>query len=415
MDNKILKIGKRTIGCLLVALLIAINLLPEMTALRNIENGSNIYDVKMLEPLMQGYVPISIWGSDSVRVSGDLSESLGEKSENTVTLKVCGIPVKTVNACVRESVYLMPGGASIGVRLHTQGALIVGFGDVNTGDSFYSRPAQKAGLEAGDIVIEINGEKIRSAKDVTRLCNNESNKVVSVKVIRNGESLDFEVTPRFDITDNEYKLGLWVRDSSIGIGTLSFYRMSDKKFGALGHAITDIDTGALLVAEHGDIVLAEVRDVKKGEQGSPGELMGAFSNLSLKLGAIETNSNKGLYGKMYTDLENKLYPNGLEAGYKDEVKEGEASILSTVSEDGIVEYKCRILKVYRQQDRNEKDMVIEITDKRLLDKTGGIVQGMSGSPIIQDGKLIGAVTHVLVNDPTRGYGIFIENMLEVAG
>lgn len=406
MDRRLLKLGKKTIGVLLSLLLIAINFLPQMQVLRELENGENIYDYSGLSDKLNGYVPIKIYDADGEFVANDMSQTLNEEKE--IKISVCGIPVKSVSLVSREKVMLMPGGASIGVRLRTLGALIVGFGDVLNSIS----PAKKAGLKVGDIVVEINGVKIESADNVTELCNENTDEEITVKVLRNNEYKTFKVKKELDVNDSEYKLGMWVRDSTVGIGTLSFYKMSDKKFGALGHAITDADTGSLLIAQNGDIVLARVTGINMGKQGIAGELLGEFSSISRKLGSIEKNSNNGLYGKMYTEFTNNIYPEGLVVGYSDEVKEGEATILTTVDTNGIAEYKCKIEKVYRQSERKEKDMVVKITDEELIKKTGGIVQGMSGSPIIQSGKIVGAVTHVMINDPTRGYGIFIENMLD---
>ncbi|MBQ9832306.1 MAG: SpoIVB peptidase [Clostridia bacterium] len=417
MQKDIVKTAKKILGTVLCLFVISVNLMPQMEVLRNLDDEIALSEAGDLMANLNGNLPISVYDTKGVAVSQDMSQSLSQidESDQTLVIKLCGITVKQVNAVKRDTLMLMPGGQSIGVKLHTMGALVVGFGDVVTYDGKKERPAHKAGLEVGDIITEIDGQKIAGAEHVIKLCNVSEGKAVKVKVLRDEKTMEFEILPGFDAIENEYKLGLWVRDSTVGIGTLSFYRMDNKAFGALGHAITDIDTGSLLIAEQGEIVLAQVTGIKKGAEGEPGELLGAFSSISRRLGSIEKNSTQGLYGTVYENICCEQYPDGLEAAYHEEIKEGAATILSTVDNNGVKEYSCEIIKVYRQSEREEKDMVLQITDKRLLDKTGGIVQGMSGSPIIQNGKIIGAVTHVLVNDPTRGYGIFIENMLEAAG
>jgi stage IV sporulation protein B len=211
--------------------------------------------------------------------------------------------------------------------------------------------------------------------------------------------------------DKKYHIGLWVRDSTAGIGTLTFYDPKTSAFGALGHGITDIDTGLLMPVDSGEIIESSILGIKVGKSGVPGELKGVFIE-DMRLGTIENNSEFGIYGKLSDNAANKitgkLYPIGL----RSEIKEGPAVILSNIDGKSIAEFEIEIQKVSRQNINGSKGMIIKVTDQKLLEATGGIVQGMSGSPIIQNGKIIGAVTHVLVNDPTKGYGIFIEGMLK---
>jgi stage IV sporulation protein B len=212
--------------------------------------------------------------------------------------------------------------------------------------------------------------------------------------------------------DLKYRLGIWVRDSTAGVGTLTFYDPESRCFGALGHAITDVDTGVLLSVKNGEIMQSTIIDVKQGRRGEPGELKGVFSGRQRVIGNILRNTQYGIYGKMYRSLPKFYFDQPLPVCSQYDVQVGKASILTTVDEEGIKEFEIQIIKVNIQQHPSSKGMVIEITDPELLERTGGIVQGMSGSPIIQNGRIVGAITHVFVNDPKKGYGIFIEWMLE---
>ena len=232
---------------------------------------------------------------------------------------------------------------------------------------------------------------------------------------RQGEQRTALLTPHKDEATGAVRLGAWVRDSTAGVGTLSFYDPESGKYAALGHAITDGDTGAVLSVSEGQVLRAEIVAVQKGKKGAPGELKGSFLREGHAIGSIRRNSILGIYGSLAEPAVNPLYPDGLPIGLRSGVHPGPATILSTVDGKGMQEYAVEITRVNPQTAPAPKSMVIRVTDERLLNATGGIVQGMSGSPIIQDGRLIGAVTHVFVNDPTRGYGIFSENMLDAAG
>ena len=224
--------------------------------------------------------------------------------------------------------------------------------------------------------------------------------------------MEVEVSPVQDKDDGQFKLGLWVRDSTAGVGTLTYYDPSNQSFASLGHPITDVDTQEILSVKEGEILESKILDIKQGQAGTPGELKGSFSASQTRLGKIETNNEFGIYGKMYDEINNSIYSEPLEVGAQDNVKLGKATLLTTIDSSGIQEFECEIVKANRQNVPSSKGMIIKITDPELLETTGGIVQGMSGSPVIQDGKLIGAVTHVFINDPTQGYGMYIDWMLE---
>ena len=235
---------------------------------------------------------------------------------------------------------------------------------------------------------------------------------MQIQYVRNGEVANTVIRAVRSVEDNRYHLGLWVRDNTAGIGTLTFYDPESNVFAALGHGITDIDTGTLMSVSTGEILESEILDIKKGRQGIPGELRGVFVENENKLGEITSNTQSGIYGRLYENslarLPQKAYP----IGVRSQVQTGKASILANVDGKKVEEFEILIEKINRQNTNGTKGMIIRIVDPKLLEMTGGIVQGMSGSPIIQNGVLVGAVTHVLVNDPTRGYGIFIEFMLK---
>lgn len=328
-------------------------------------------------------------------------------------LNVLGfIPVKNVNVNIVDRKELIPGGNSIGVRLNTKGVLVVAVTDIIGIDGKNYNPARDAGIKAGDSIISINDEKIKSADHVVKLLNDLKDSNIKLTIERNGVNFTTTVEPIQSFQDNCYRLGIWVRDKTAGIGTLTFFDIDHNHFGALGHGITDIDTGKLLNIENGKIMEAKVSNIEQGKKGEPGEIKGIFYETDNIIGDIEENTPFGIYGALNESFSKKNKLKTLPIGFKDEVKEGKAYILTTTLDNKIEQYEIEIIKKQQQILPESKSMVLKVTDKKLLEKTGGIVQGMSGSPIIQDGKIIGAVTHVFVNDPTKGYGLYIEWMLE---
>ena len=333
-----------------------------------------------------------------------------ETGSASLTVRLMGLlPLKTIPVSVEEARILVPGGMPVGVAIRTQGVLVVGASDL--GGSTKS-PARESGLQPGDLICEVDGVPVTGSAHLSSLIS--SGKSVILTVQRKDDLFSLPLTPVIDPRDGVYRLGAWVRDSTAGVGTLSFYDPATNRFGALGHAITDVDTGQVLDVQNGEIVESRIVEIHKGEIGEPGELVGQFGGVSRPLGEIETNGVCGIYGTAYAPLTNPLCPDGLPIASRDEIHTGPAQILTTLNDAGPCAYDCEIIRIARQSSSQQRSMLIEITDPELLEKTGGIVQGMSGSPIIQDGKLVGAVTHVLVNDPTKGYGIFIENMLDAS-
>lgn len=304
-------------------------------------------------------------------------------------------------------------GNSIGVKIYCDGCMVVEISHFEDENKNKISPAKKSGIMKGDIIKKYNGEKVTDTNSLKNLVKKYGDKEAEIIFDRNGRQKKCVIKPEKALDGGVLKLGMWVKDSAAGIGTMTFFNSETKSFGALGHGISS-DTGKLMSVLKGSVVKASILDVKKGKSGDPGELCGIFLGGNSNIGKINKNIKYGIYGK----IENtNIIPKGKEVyiGTKETVKVGKATILSCVSGEEVLEFEIQIQKVMLYNENSTKGMVIKVTDPKLLELTGGIVQGMSGSPIIQNGKLIGAVTHVFVNDPTRGYGIFIENMLAEAG
>ena len=302
---------------------------------------------------------------------------------------------------------LVPMGCAIGIRLETDGVTVVGFSDVETANGT-AAPAEDAGMKAGDVITAVGDYRTATAADFLTAVAALDGAPVQVSARRGGSELLFQVTPARNV-DGSWQLGLWMRDGVSGIGTVTYYDPESGSYGALGHGINDLDTGALLEFDSGSITDAEVVDVIKGAPGAPGELCGT-PDRDQELGSLDKNTASGIFGTAGFDGVGSAVP----VASEEEVKLGPATILTTVSDGGVEEYSVEITRIYRRPE-DHRFLMLTVTDPRLLERTGGIVQGMSGSPILQDGKLIGAVTHVLLSDSARGYGISIEDMLEAAG
>jgi stage IV sporulation protein B len=322
-------------------------------------------------------------------------------------------PIKNVQVNVIPDKRIIPSGEAIGVKIQTKGVLVVGLSSITTADGKKHSPAADAGFEIGDTILEINGQKIEKDRDITNIVNNSKEVSLNFLIEREGRQQKIDVKPVQSLEDNIYRIGLWVRDNIAGVGTMTFIDPDTNTFGALGHGITDIDSGVLVDISMGSVLKSKVASVQKARKTVPGEIVGIFYENDNPYGRINKNTNFGIYGDLNTDSMRDL-AKPMQIGLSYQVKEGPAKILSTIDGNKVEEFDIEIQKVNRQNSPNSKSMLIKVTDEKLLEITGGIVQGMSGSPIIQDGRIVGAVTHVLVNDPTRGYGIFIEWMLEEA-
>ncbi|MDR1892995.1 MAG: SpoIVB peptidase [Oscillospiraceae bacterium] len=359
---------------------------------------------------VQKILPIGVaYAPEGVAASKPFSGRLAGEYYS-VDLKLLGfIPIKSAKVSVVGKSYVVPLGTPFGIKIFTDGVLVVGITGVDTQNGT-ENPAKKAGIKLGDVIVQIDGKNVTVNEDIAAAIEKSNGKAVKVTLRRKNMTFTVELQPVKSQIDHKYKAGMWVRDSSAGIGTLAFYCPGTGIVTGLGHAICDVDTGDVLPLSSGDLVGAQITGVTKGQSGIPGELRGRFVE-TVYYGALLANGDTGVYGRLKDTPQNQ---DAVEVAMKQQVKQGSAQILATVDENGPAWYDCVIEKVHFNDESPTQNMVIHMTDPTLLEKTGGIVQGMSGSPVLQNGLLVGAVTHVFVNDSTRGYGIFAENMLATA-
>lgn len=326
-----------------------------------------------------------------------------------VDLKIFGlIPFTKASVQVVDELQVAVLGNPFGMKIYTKGVLVVDMTDVET-EKGTQNPAKNAGIKKGDYILSVNGKTLSTNEDLVDIVEKSNGEKLNFKVLRGKKEFNFKLNAVKSTETDTYKIGLWVRDSSAGIGTLTFYSPATNIICGLGHGITDEDTGKILKIDSGEIVSAEIFSVEKGESGDPGKLKGRFTNQTL--GDIRLNCNGGVYCEPTGEFNITQLT---EVALKNEIKNGKAQILCTIDGDSPRLFDCEISVKKSNFDSSTQNMVITVTDKTLLETTGGIVQGLSGSPILQNGKLIGAVTHVLIDNPTKGYGIFAENMLETA-
>jgi len=329
-----------------------------------------------------------------------------------VDVKLLGtIKVKEISVTVYPRTKVVPTGNLIGLKLYTNGVLIIGITEIKDQDGIIRKPYENLDIKEGDTIIEINNQEIDSSKTLQNIINNSKGKSLEIKYVRNEEIKTSQITPA-KISENEYRLGLWVRDSASGVGTMTFYDPKTQKFAALGHGISDSDTDRLLNIEKGEMVNSRIINITKGRKGFPGEIKGSISK-EKSIGHVNQNTNFGIFGKLETTPQTlEKYSQGIEIALRDEIQLGKATILTTIENNKIEEFEIEITELYEENNINNKSMKITITDEMLLEKTGGIICGMSGSPIIQNNKVIGALTNVLVSDPTTGYGVFADTMIK---
>lgn len=328
---------------------------------------------------------------------------------SNITLNALGVPLKNISVSVLPELELVPCGLTVGVNIESDGIMILATGYVNTTEGTPAKPSEGV-LKPGDLVLKMNGSEIFKNDEFKNLIE-ESKETINLVIKRNEEIIETSIQPVKSADDSKMKIGVWVRDHTKGIGTITYYDPETNNFGALGHGIVDIDTKKLMSIRKGEITQAVINDVKKGKKGIPGELVGDILN-DKKLGTVKTNTILGLYGLVNQTYVDSFSSEKMKIALQSEITEGPAKIRSNVMGEKIEEFDIYIETVNRMSSDESKGMVIRITDPKLIELTNGIVQGMSGSPIIQNGKLVGAVTHVFVQEPTKGYGIFIENMLK---
>ncbi len=319
--------------------------------------------------------------------------------------------VKNVNVDILPKTKVIPIGNIAGVKLYTSGVLVVGMSEIKGEDKKTYKPYENTGIKEGDTITNINDITITTTEELVNNVNKSNGNQIKIKYVHQNEVKECSITPT-KINNNEYKIGLWVRDSAAGVGTVTFYEPNSKSFGALGHGITDIDTGDLINISSGEFITTKVLNITKGEVGTPGRIQGTVDKQK-NIGTIEKNSKFGIYGKV-EDLSslNLDYSKQMDIALRDEIKIGKAKILCSLDSNSPQEFEIEIKKINKDNNYDNKSMLIEVTDKNLIEKTGGIIQGMSGSPIIQNGKFVGAVTHVLVNNPTKGYAVFGDIMVK---
>ena len=313
-----------------------------------------------------------------------------------------------VSSFQKKEVY--PIGRTIGLKLYTDGVLVVGMSEIQGLDNEVIKPFENTGIEIGDLIKTVNGKEIRNVSELTNAINESEGSEISVKYERGDKEIYTTIKPVVS-DDGILKIGLWVRDAAAGIGTLTYYDEENSTFGALGHGIVDVDTGDLLNISKGELVTSKIISIVKGKSKSPGEIRGTIDE-GVKVGEIERNNDLGIYGNVTNyDYINSVKDNKVTIASRDEIQIGDAKIICQISNEESQEYEIKIKKIYKNNSSDNKSLLIKVEDKRLLEKTGGIIPGMSGTPIIQNGKLIGAITNVMYNDPTQGYAVFADMMM----
>lgn len=386
-----------TILCVMIFSLIYFVQVTVPTRVRTVESvgyqlpkifGLNIFDVNLKK---------------DVNVSQNNNDNIEQKAE----IELFNIiPIKNIEITNSKRKYVILGGELFGIKLYTDGIIIV---DTDVVETEYGNinPAEKAGLLIGDIIKSIDGTEIRSTSHLTKVLEKSNGQEINLLILRNGKTINIKFKTYKDNISGKYKAGLWVRDSTAGLGTVTFYNPENDSFAGLGHPIYDVDTKSIMPMKSGEMAEASINGLYKSSSGTVGELCGVLSGKSN--GQLCLNCEEGIYG-FTTCRKTESIP----LAVRQEVTEGNAQIICTIDNSGPKYFDVEIIKIYSNSATVNKDMIIKITDSRLLNITGGIVQGMSGTPIIQNGMLVGAITHVFVNEPTQGYAIFAERMYETS-
>jgi len=349
----------------------------------------------------------AITGSNIINYNKTTLANKSKGASQMVELKLLGVfPIKPTHVKVIEEMNLTPGGTPFGIKLFTRGVIVIDISNVQT-DNGVQCPAKLAGIIKGDIILTVDSMEITSNEQISSIIEQSSGHNMTVTLKRDGKTIKTVLKPVLSSIDGLPKSGVWVRDSSAGIGTITYYMKDGLAFAGLGHGICDVDTGKVMPLNSGEVCRVSINSVLKGQVGTPGELRGSFSSTQ-PCGTLVLNNESGIFG-MLDEVPNNFESVNLRL--KQDVKKGKAEIICTLDDSGPKRYAISIDKIDLNPKTLTKNMVISVTDPELLKQSGGIVQGMSGSPILQDGELVGAVTHVFVNDPKRGYGIFAENMI----
>lgn len=385
--------------------------------LKRLDYGVPVHAKITVDPAM-----LQVNGSSSRSMSVDLNKPLSLQSTKAgsteMSLKLFGtIPFKTVKVNVVPDLHVIPGGQTIGVKVKSAGIMVVGHHLVNEDNGKKTSPGEVADVHVGDLITMVDGTAINDVHKLASVVEQAgiTKRHLKLTIKRSGKLVERQLLPSYDVEDKSWRLGLYIRDSAAGVGTLTFYAPDQGVYGALGHVITDMDTQLPIEVGDGQILQSHVTSINKSQHGEPGEKRAQFVKQSRILGNIKRNTPFGIFGGMTDQPEHGYDNRKVPVAFAEEVKEGPAEIWTVIDGQKVERFDIEIVHVTKQSVPATKGMVIRITDKRLLERTGGIVQGMSGSPILQNGKLVGAVTHVFVNDPSSGYGCFIEWMLQDAG
>ncbi|MGI6574504.1 MAG: SpoIVB peptidase [bacterium] len=419
---------RKICGIMLALLIICISLTPQFQSIVTFPQK-----VRFLEGVNQSYYfgfPVNVYlrsnrngivklngtalSSQAARVNLGAPLDIEPLQRGAIEIEVLlfGVPIRKMMVDVIPPVKVIPGGHSIGVVLLSHGVIVVGLASVGSGRA-QTNPAQLAGLKIGDTILRVNGERVESIGHLAELVNQfgQLGKSLHVEYKRGSEFLTTTLKPVFCSETGRFRIGLYVRDGANGVGTLSFYEPETGAYGALGHIITDLETNQPLNVEEGSVVRATISGIQPGMKGQPGEKIGIFTNNEDILGNITKNTTYGLFGTLNKNLQNPFYPEPIPVALASQVKTGPAEMLTVINENKIEKFQIKIERIFDHSIPTDKSFVIKIIDEKLLAATGGIIQGMSGSPIIQNGHLVGIVTHVFVNDPAKGYGIMAEWML----
>ena len=372
------------------------------------------YDTEYSFPLKvsikDGEERLTVSGQGPKKIENNIEINLDSEVEPSAEVSIFGLPIKTVAVNIIPDKKIIPCGNIIGIAVKTEGVLVLGTAKITDKIGVLHSPAQEK-LRTGDIILSCNAIPINKKEHLIEAVKQTQGEELTLEIKRNEEVYRVKIVPRED-EKGDYKIGVWVRDSTQGLGTVTYIDEQNMTYGALGHGVYDVDTKKLMPIVDGTLLFSEVTGIKAGESGAPGEVSGTLKKDNV-IGTVEKNTEQGIFGQINPSGLKKLRGKAMEVGLAKDIVEGEAVILSDILGGEVVEYKVNIESVNRFGSK-DKGMIVKVVDERLLEKTGGIIQGMSGSPIIQNNKIIGAVTHVFVKDSTKGYGIFIENMLAVA-
>lgn len=396
----------------IIILIVLFIIYSYILVISNIPNNIVIFEGENIELKSLFGLKLDINNSESIQVSVSDENKIDMVGKTTAKLSLFdNISIKNINVDVLPKTKVIPVGTMAGLKLYTSGVLVVGMSELEGIDNKKYKPFENTGIKEGDSIIEIDSNKIESTEELIEKVNNSNGNDINLKYVHDEETKECSIKP-VKTSNNQYKLGLWVRDSAAGVGTVTFYDKDTRSFGALGHGITDIDTEKLINIESGEFVSTKIINIIKGENGTPGKIQGSIEN-GKNIGTISKNTKFGIFGRVdnLTSL-NIDTSKEMEVALRDEIKLGKATILCSLDNNNVESYEIEIEKINKQNNYDNKSMQIKVTDYKLIEKTGGIIQGMSGSPIIQNGKFVGAITHVMVQNPTEGYAVFGDMMIK---